>query len=38
MDAGVTVAQTWNLIPGVALTDEQMVALTTNIVWLVEKN
>ncbi|MBK7423723.1 MAG: hypothetical protein IPJ48_11815 [Propionivibrio sp.] len=37
MDAGVTIAQTWNLIPGVALTDEQMVVLTTDIVWLVEK-
>ena len=30
-------AQIWNLIPCVTLTDEQMVALTTDIVWLVEK-
>ena len=38
MDAGVTVAQDWNLIPGIALTAEQMAALTTDIVWLVEKD
>ena len=38
MDAGVTVARAWNLIPGVALTAEQMAALTTDIVCLVEKD
>ncbi len=32
MNAGDTVAQTWNLIPGLALTDEQIVALTTDMV------
>jgi filamentous hemagglutinin len=34
---GVTVAREWNLRPGVALTAEQMAALTSDIVWLVEK-
>ena len=38
MNAGVTFARTWNLIPGVALSAEQMAALTTDIVWLVEKD
>ncbi|MBK7424806.1 MAG: hemagglutinin repeat-containing protein [Propionivibrio sp.] len=38
MDAGITVAQAWNLIPGIALTAEQMALLTTDIVWLVEKD
>ena len=38
MDAGVTYAQTWHLIPGVDLTAAQMAALTTDIVWLVEKD
>ena len=38
MDAGVTYAQAWNLIPGIALSAEQMAALTTDIVWLVEKD
>ena len=37
MNAGVTLARQWNLIPGVALSAEQMAALTTDIVWLVEK-
>ena len=37
MDAGVTLAQAWNLIPGVALSAAQMAALTTDIVWLVDK-
>ncbi|WP_298312990.1 filamentous hemagglutinin N-terminal domain-containing protein, partial [Propionivibrio sp.] len=37
MDAGVTVARQWKLIPGVALSAAQMAALTTDIVWLVEK-
>lgn len=37
MDAGATVASAWGLIPGVALSAEQMAALTTDIVWLVEQ-
>lgn len=37
MDAGVTVANTWQLIPGVALTAEQIAQLTSDIVWLVEE-
>lgn len=37
MDAGVTVAKAWKLIPGVALTEAQMAQLTTDIVWLVAK-
>lgn len=37
LDNAVTVAKEWNLIPGVALTPEQIVALTSDIVWLVEK-
>ena len=35
MDAGLTHAQEWNLIPGVALTDAQIAQLTSDIVWLV---
>ncbi|MBK8525509.1 MAG: hemagglutinin repeat-containing protein [Betaproteobacteria bacterium] len=37
MNAGITVAQAWNLIPGVALSADQMAQLTTDMVWLVEK-
>lgn len=37
MDSGVTYAQQWNLVPGVALTAEQMAQLTTDLVWLVER-
>ncbi|MED5596360.1 two-partner secretion domain-containing protein [Janthinobacterium sp. P210006] len=37
MDAGVSYAQQWGLRPGVALTAEQMAALTSDIVWLVER-
>jgi filamentous hemagglutinin len=37
MGAGVTYAQAHQLRPGVALSAEQMAALTTDIVWLVEK-
>ncbi len=37
MTAGVTFAKEWQLIPGVALTPEQMARLTTDMVWLVEK-
>lgn len=35
MNAGLTYAQEWNLIPGVALTAAQMAQLTSDIVWLV---
>ncbi len=38
MDAAVTVAQAWDLRPGVALSAEQITRLTSDIVWLVEKN
>ena len=35
MNAGLTYAQEWNLIPGVALTAAQIAQLTSDIVWLV---
>jgi filamentous hemagglutinin len=38
MDAGVAYAKQWNLTPGVALTANQMAALTTDLVWLVERD
>ena len=37
MEAGVTLAQDWNLRPGVALSAEQLARLTSDIVWLVEE-
>ncbi len=37
IDNAVTYAQAWDLRPGIALTAEQMAALTSDIVWLVEK-
>lgn len=37
MNAGITVAREWQLRPGVALSAEQMAQLTTDMVWLVEK-
>lgn len=37
MNAGIQFAKQYNLIPGVALTAEQMALLTTDIVWLIEK-
>src|SRR5690606_36809690 len=37
MEAGVTLAQDWNLRPGVALSAEQVARLTSDIVWLVEE-
>ena len=37
LQAGVTFAEEFELIPGVALTAEQMARLTGDIVWLVEK-
>jgi filamentous hemagglutinin len=38
IDNGVTVARQWNLRPGVALSAEQVAQLTSDIVWLVEKD
>ncbi len=35
MNAGARFAQAWQLRPGIALSAEQMAALTTDIVWLV---
>ncbi|WP_201586117.1 two-partner secretion domain-containing protein [Psychrobacter jeotgali] len=37
MDTGITTAQTLNLRPGIALTDEQVARLTTDMVWLVQQ-
>jgi len=38
IDNAVTLASDWNLIPGVALTAEQMAQLTSDIVWLVQRS
>lgn len=38
IDNAVTLASDWNLVPGVALSAEQMAQLTSDIVWLVERN
>jgi filamentous hemagglutinin len=38
MTAGVTFAQQFGLEPGASLTDAQMAALTTDIVWLVNQS
>jgi len=38
MNAGVTYAKEWKLIPGVGLTEAQMASLTSDMVWLVEKD
>ena len=38
MDAGITTAKALNLRPGIALTDEQVAKLTTDIVWLVQQS
>ncbi len=37
MTAGATFAQAWRLVPGVALSAEQMARLTSDIVWLVAR-
>lgn len=37
MNGAITYAQTYNLRPGIALTAEQVAQLTSDIVWLVEK-
>ena len=38
IDNAVTVASQWELVPGIALTAEQMAQLTSDIVWLVQKD
>ncbi len=38
MDQGILFAQAQQLVPGIALTAEQMAQLTSDIVWLVEKD
>ncbi len=38
MNSGVTFAQAYNLVPGIALSAAQMAQLTNDIVWLVEKD
>jgi filamentous hemagglutinin len=38
MNNAVTFAKSYNLRPGIALSDEQMAALTSDIVWLVTKS
>ncbi|MDO8769378.1 MAG: hemagglutinin repeat-containing protein [Burkholderiaceae bacterium] len=38
MSSGATVAQAWNLRPGIALTAEQVARLTSDMVWLVEQD
>jgi filamentous hemagglutinin family protein len=37
MDSGIATAKEFKLIPGVALTKEQLAALTYDIVWMVEE-
>jgi filamentous hemagglutinin len=37
MDGAITVAKQFNLRPGIALTAEQVAQLTSDIVWLVER-
>lgn len=38
MEAGITFANAWQLVPGIALTAEQITQLTSDIVWLVEES
>ncbi|WP_199027150.1 hemagglutinin repeat-containing protein [Ralstonia sp. ASV6] len=37
MESGASVAKSFSLVPGMALTDTQMAALTQDIVWMVEQ-
>lgn len=37
MDNGAYYAQKWNLVPGVALTADQMKELTSDMVWMVKR-
>lgn len=37
MVTGITVANAWQLIPGVALTVKQIAQLTSDIIWLIEE-
>jgi filamentous hemagglutinin len=38
MDAGITYARQFNIVPGIALSAAQMAALTSDIVWLVAQD
>jgi len=38
MDAGITYAQAYKLRPGIALTAVQMAQLTSDIIWLIERD
>ena len=38
LDSALTYAGKWKLVPGVALSPEQMAQLTSDIVWLVKKD
>ncbi|WP_119742566.1 hemagglutinin repeat-containing protein [Pseudomonas sp. Larv2_ips] len=38
LDSALTYAGKWSLVPGVALSPEQMAQLTSDIVWLVKKD
>ena len=38
LDSALTYAGKWNLVPGVALSSEQMAQLTSDIVWLVKQD
>ncbi|MFK8260349.1 hemagglutinin repeat-containing protein [Erwinia sp. AnSW2-5] len=38
MEAGVAFGQTFNLVPGVALTSSQMANITSDMVWLVARD
>jgi len=38
LESGVTFAKAWNLQPGIALSAEQMAQLTSDIVWLVNRD
>ncbi|OUY05879.1 hemagglutinin repeat-containing protein [Acinetobacter populi] len=38
MDSGISAAKAMNLVPGVALSAEQIARLTSDIVWLVSQN
>jgi len=37
MDSGIQVSEAFNLVPGISLSAEQMAALTTDMVWMVER-
>ena len=37
LEAGIAMAEEWGLVPGVALTAEQVSVLTSDMVWLIER-